>query len=474
MKDFNPHPYQRLMVDHIIDHPRCALFAGMGMGKTSASLMATSGLLMAGSVRKPLVLAPLRVARSTWPDEVEKWRQFNGLRIQNITGPVEQRRDALHTKADIYTLNYEQLPWLIGELGDRWPFDLVIADESTRLKNVRSEQGGKRAATLRDATFQRTRRWVNLTGTPAPNGLQDLWGQIYFLDRGHRLGKSFSAFEERWFGYQRAKQAVAANKTYIKRIVFPHAQEEIQSKIKDICLTLDPKDWFDLDDPIVRPVLVKLPPESRRHYREMERQLFTEVKEQGIEAFNAAGRDLKCLQIASGAMYIHPDVTDDEQPRAKHWVDLHDEKIEALRSIVEEAAGMPLLVAYHFKSDLIRLQRAFPKARVLDEDPATIDQWNAGEIPMLLSHPVSAGHGLNLQDGGNILVYFSHWWALEPRQQILERIGPMRQKQSGHERPVWVYNIVAEDTIDEDVILRIDSKKSVQEVLMDAMKRRGE
>jgi SNF2 family DNA or RNA helicase len=461
------------MLEHILTHPRCALWAGMGMGKTSAALMAIDGLLMAGETKMPLVLAPLRVARSTWPDEAQKWEQFAHLKILHITGNADERRKALDTKADIYTINYENLPWLTDSLVGKWPFDMVIADESTRLKSYRTRQGGARARTLANATLNKTRRWINLTGTPAPNGLQDLWGQTWFIDQGKRLGRTYSAFEERWFGIQRIRSAVQHNQGFVKRVVFPHAQAEIQALLQDVCLTLDPKDWFDLDEPIVRPVKVKLPPQARKHYREMEKALFTEVKEHGIEAFSVAGRDLKCLQIASGAMYTDPAVDSDDHPKAKQWVEVHDEKIEALRSIIEEAAGNPVLVAYHFKSDLVRLQRAFPKGRVLDAKPSTISQWNAGEIPLLFSHPDSAGHGINLQDGGNILVYFSHWWALEARQQILERIGPMRQKQSGHERPVWVYHIVAEDTIDEDVILRIDSKKSVQDVLMDAMKRRG-
>lgn len=446
----------------------------MGMGKTSASLYLADGLLMSGSARRVLVLAPLRVARSTWPDETQKWRQFSHLKIQNITGTADERKAALANKrADIFTINYDNMEWLVDALEGRWPFDMVIADESTRLKSFRTKQGGKRARALKDAAFEKTRRWVNLTGTPAPNGLQDLWGQTFFLDGGRRLGDTYSAFENRWFGFQRAKQAVDSTKMFVKRVVFPHAQQEIQGLLKDICLTLDPKDWFDLEEPIVRTVSVKLPPQARKHYREMEKALFTEVREHGIEAFSAAGRDLKCLQIASGAMYVDPTVVSDDEPKAKQWVEVHDEKIEALRSIVEEAAGMPVLVAYHFKSDLVRLKRAFPQARFLDDRPATVSQWNAGEIPVLLAHPQSAGHGLNLQDGGNILVYFSHWWALEARQQIFERIGPVRQLQSGHNRNTWIYHIVAEDTIDEDVIIRVDTKKSVQEVLMDAMKRRG-
>jgi SNF2 family DNA or RNA helicase len=205
----------------------------------------------------------------------------------------------------------------------------------------------------------------------------------------------------------------------------------------------------------------------------MEREMFTQIDRQDITALNAAARTMKCLQLANGAAYVDPIVSDDESPQAKKWVEVHDEKLQALESIVEEAAGAPILVAYQFKSDVARILRAFPKARVLDANPRTEDDWNAGKIDMLIAHPASCGHGLNLQDGGNILVYFGHWWDLEQRMQILERIGPVRQVQSGHKRPVFVYPIIARDTVDELVILRHDTKREVQDLLLEAMKRKS-
>lgn len=453
------------MIDHAISNPRCALWAGMGMGKTSSTLAVCDALLLAGLARRPLILAPLRVARSTWPGEAEKWAEFSHLRVQPIIGSAEERRAALQASADIFTINYDNLVWLVETLGEYWPFDMVVADESTRLKNFRIKQGGKRTQALSNVAHSKVKRWINLTGTPAPNGLNDLWGQTWFLDGGYRLGRSYSDFENRWFGYQRAKDAVTAHKTFVKRIVFPHSQTEIQDRLRDICLTLDPKDWFDLNDPIVRTVEVELPAKARKHYRDMEREMFTHLEGHDIEAFAAAAKTIKCLQMANGAAYVGESNTE--------WVVTHDEKIEALRSVVEEAAGAPVLVAYHFRSDLARLQAAFPEARQLDASPQTIEDWNAGQIPILLAHPASAGHGLNLQDGGNILVYFGHWWNLEERQQILERIGPMRQKQAGHERPVFVYNIVARDTVDEVVIDRMQSKREVQDLLLEYMKNRN-
>lgn len=453
------------MIDHAISNPRCALWAGMGMGKTSSTLAVCDALLLAGLARRPLILAPLRVARSTWPGEAEKWAEFAHLRVQPIIGSAEERRAALQASADIFTINYDNLVWLVETLGEHWPFDMVVADESTRLKNFRIKQGGKRTQALSNVAHSKVKRWINLTGTPAPNGLNDLWGQTWFLDGGYRLGRSYSDFENRWFGYQRAKDAVNAHKTFVKRVVFPHSQTEIQDRLRDICLTLDPKDWFDLNDPIVRTVEVELPAKARKHYRDMEREMFTHLEGHDIEAFAAAAKTIKCLQMANGAAYVGESNTE--------WVVTHDEKIEALKSVVEEASGAPVLVAYHFRSDLARLQAAFPEARQLDAAPQTIEDWNAGQIPVLLAHPASAGHGLNLQDGGNILVYFGHWWNLEERQQVLERIGPMRQKQAGHERSVFVYNIVARDTVDEVVIDRMQSKREVQDLLLEYMKNRN-
>lgn len=491
------------MVDFMISQPRCCIFAFMGAGKTGAVLLVADAVLIAGLAKKILVFAPLRVARTTWPEEAQKWVQFAHLRIGFIDDwlPEElaylralrkfvklQTRDekcknpetraAGHEAAslkpaavvarlrwvdqyDVVTVNYDVVLQLVEILGDVWPFDMVIADEATRLKSFRTKQGGKRAQALSSIAHTKVKRWVNLTGTPAPNGLQDLWGQMWFIDQGFRLGRTYTAFEDRWFGFKRKVDAARPDKFYVERIVFPHAQTEIQDLLKPVCLTLDPKDWFKLDEPIVNNIYIDLPPAARKHYSEMEATMFTVLEGIGVEAFGAAAKTMKCLQLASGAAYVNGS--------NEEWVEVHDEKIEALRSVVVEAAGAPVLVVYHWRSDLARLQRAFPDARRLDADPQTIADWNAGKVPILLAHPASAGHGLNLQDGGNILVFFSHWWALEERQQIIERIGPVRQKQAGHERPVFIYNIVARKTADEKVILRIESKKSVQEILLDAL-----
>src|ERR1700760_500004 len=244
----------------------------------------------------------------------------------------------------------------------------------------------------------------------------------------------------------------------------PNAQEQIHAALADCTISLDAADWFDLEAPIVRPVYVELPSRARALYRDMERQMFMEIDDNPIEALNAAARTMKCLQLANGAAY-----TDD----AGNWTEVHDAKLQALEDIVEEAAGMPVLVAYHFKSDLARLQRTFPRGRPLDQDPQTIRDWNAGKIPVLFAHPASAGHGLSLQDGGNIIAFFGFWWSMEEHAQIIERIGPVRQMQAGYKRPVFIYQIIARDSIDEDVVLRLQSKRGIQDILLEAMRRRG-
>ena len=348
-------------------------------------------------------------------------------------------------------MNFDNLQWLIEHLGDDWPFKTVIADEMTRLKSFRLRQGSKRAGALGKVAHKHVSRFIGLTGTPSANGLKDLWGQTWFLDKGERLGASFSAFEHRWFrkGYDGYSLQP-----------LPHAQQEIQELLKDICLTVQP---LTTEEPIYNDIFVDLPPKARKVYDDMEKDLFAEVDEHGVEAPMAAVARQKCLQIASGALYV-----DDE----KNWAEVHDEKIEALESVIEEANGAPVLVAYHFKSNLVRLQRAFPQGRVLDANPQTVRDWNAGKISVLFAHPQSAGHGLNMAEGGNILAFFELNWSLEEHMQIIERIGPMRQKQAGLDRPVMVHRILARDTADEIVVDVLFNKKTRQQALLAAMQRR--
>lgn len=452
---FQPRPYQHLILGHQLGTPRVGTWAGMGMGKTGASLEGIACRLLTDS-RPTLVLAPKLVAEFTWPREAKKWDNLSHIDVVPIVGNAAQRAAALKQDAPVFTINYENLPWLAETVGDKWPFAHVIADESTRLKSFRlGGKNGRRARAIGKHAHTRIETWVNLTGTPSPNGLVDLWGQTWFLDQGQRLGRTYSGFEQRWFrkGYNGFGLEALTN-----------ADAEIRDRIRDLHLTVDPGDWFDLRDPIVNVIRVDLPDRARRMYQDMEREMFATVGDTDVEAFNAASRTIKCLQLANGAIY-----TDD----AGSWSEIHDAKLRALDSVVEEAAGAPVLVAYHFKSDLDRLQRAFPHGIDLAA-PGGLARALRGEGRVWFGHPDSMGHGVDgLQEHCNILAFFGHWWSLEAFQQIIERVGPVRQLQAGKDRPVFIHHIVAADTVDELVMARRETKRSVQDVLLDAMKQRN-
>ena len=443
-------PYQVQALEFLRGRKRANLFAEMGLGKTLTVLT----LIAESRLKLPtLVLAPLRVARKTWSDEVQDWAHLRHLKVATITGTPAERLAALKTPAHVHTMNYEQAEWLLDTLGQQWPFGMVVADESTRLKSFRLRQGGKRAAAL-GKIAHRTERWINLTGTPMSNGLLDLWGQQWFIDAGAALGRSFSAFETRWF-YKPPR-----GDEHTRPQPFQHAQGQIEEAMRPTTLSIRSRDWFDLEEPIRVPVLVELPPDARREYKRMARELYAQLQDGTmVSALNAATKSGKLLQLASGAVYRED----------KSWAWVHDEKIEALRSIVEEAAGAPLLVAYNYVHEVERILKAFPWARVL-RTKKDEDDWNEGKIQMLVAHPDSAGHGLNLQHGGNRLVYFGHTWKQEAYAQILERIGPVRQLQSGYKRPVFVYSIIAQSTLDGAVIQRNEGKADMMSALMTSLR----
>ena len=466
------------MIEHIQEHRRCALWSFMGSGKTATTLTAGDAIELAdGDFYPALALGPLRVARKVWSEETQKWEHTKQINVSKIIGDADERKAGLARDAQIYSMNYENVQWLVELLKERkrgLPFKSIISDESRKLKAFRLKQGGAMTRALSEIAWHKSiRHFIELTGTPSPNGLKDLWGQLWFLDRGQRLGLTYDDFDQRWFGYKRVRDAVNAHKTHIQSIIQPGADAEIHALVRDLCMAVRAKDWFDIREPIYIPVRVELPPAARKHYREMERDFFTRIEGHEIEAFAAAAKSQKLLQLAGGAAYLDPDVESDEDPRARAYKVVHDVKIEALESIVEEAEGMPLLVAYQFKSEAARILKAFPGSRILKTEKDE-DDFKAGKIPMLLAHPKSAGHGIDgFQLVTNMIVFFGHWWDLELRQQIIERIGPARQMQAGLDREVRVYDIIAEDTIDEDVLLRHSSKINVQELLMAAAKRRG-
>lgn len=457
-RDFTPRPYGQLITDFVLENRRCGVFAGMGMGKTVSTLNALNDITLVepGPV---LVCAPLRVARTTWPDEVRKWKHLRHLTVAPIVGSERERLAALRNGGDIFTTNYEQLPWLVKHFKDgaTWPFSTVVADELTKLKGYRLRQGTQRAKALgRVAHAGKVRRFIGLTGTPAPNGLLDLWGQAWFLDQGNRLGRTFDAFKQRWF-----------NTSYDGFSLTPreYAQQQIQEALRDICITIDAKDWFDLREPIVNNIYIDLPAKARAHYEDMEKRMFTELAaEKTVEAFGAAVKTMRCLHIAGGFSFYGEE---------RQWTDVHDEKIAVLEDIIEEAAGMPVLVVYQWKPTLARLQRAFPKGLLLSED-AGLRAAQRGEGQVWFGHPASMGHGVDgLQEHSNIIVFFDHWWNLEERMQVLERIGPTRQMQAGKDRPVFIHNILARGTVDELVRKRVETKREVQDLLLEAMKMKG-
>ena len=454
---FTPRPYGKLITDFILDTERCGVWAGMGLGKTVSTMNALDDLQLLDG-RPVLVVAPLRVAATTWPDEARKWAHLQHLHVLPIIGSERARLAALRQDANIYTTNFEQLPWLVQQYEKRpWPFRTVVVDESTKLKGFRLKQGTQRAKALARVAHTQCERFIELTGTPSPNGLADLWGQIWFLDKGHRLGRTYDDFKKRWF-----------EKPYDGFSVTPrdHAQDQIQRALADICLSINAKDWFDLQEPIVNNIYVDLPAAARAKYEDMEKRMFMELSGHEVEAVGAAARTLKCLQIANGAAYVGEGNTE--------WIDLHDVKLQALEEVVEEAAGMPVLVAYHFKSDKARLLAAYGKDAIALDSTEGLRRAQRGEGKVWLGHPASMGHGVDgLQELSNIMCFFGHWWNLEERLQIIERVGPTRQMQSGKDRPMFIHNIIARGTVDEGVIERVNTKRAVQDILLEAMKRKG-
>jgi len=432
----------------------------MGSGKTLATLLAIDMLLVSEDVWPVLIIAPKRVAQSVWVEEAAKHEVTKHMKLQRVIGNLKTREQALaNIEASVFVTNFEVVPWLVDHFRDRWPFRMVVIDESSRLKGHRAwSGGGKRTRALHKKAWGRTCRWVNLTGTPAPNGLIDLWGQQHFVDGGLRLGNRFSSFRYRWFDGKRVGHHPMAMVYTPKK----KADDEIRHMISDVTITVDVRDYMDVGDLVENVIYAHLPPKARTAYGGMERQMFLDLEQGTAEAMNAPAVTSKCHQIAQGALYL------DDGGFEK----LHDAKLEVLESIIEESAGESLLVAYHYKHDLERLQARFPLGIALGDDPSLIKAWNEKTVPLMFIHPQSAGHGLNLAEGGHTLVFFGLDWNLEYHQQVIERIGAVRQAQAQTGKTPLIHYIVAKDTVDESILTRLREKKSVQEVLVDAMKRR--
>lgn len=454
MTKFIPHDYQAFSVNKILENPAAGLFLDMGMGKTVSTLTAVAELMHDYfEVQKVLVIAPLRVARYTWTDEIEKWEHTKYLKTSQILGTVKQRQAALNKQADIYLINRENIVWLVDQFKkEPWPFDMVVIDELSSFKST----AAKRFRALRKVR-PFIKRIVGLTGTPAPNGLIDLWPQLYLLDQGERLGKTVTGFRNRYFvpgGGDPGKHVV------YEWIPKKESKENIYELISDICVSMKSIDHLDLPERIDHTVSVDLSNSARSKYEQLERDLLLPFSDGDVVADTAAVLSNKLLQLANGAIY-------DEDKNVQH---IHDEKLDVLEDLIDQANGKPVLVFYNFKHDLDRiLERFGDKGAVKLETDEHFKQWNKGEIPILLTHPASAGHGLNMQDGGNTIIWFGLTWSLELYQQANARLHRQGQKSN-----VNIYHISVKDSIDEKVMKAIQNKTVSQDSLMEAVKARLE
>jgi len=448
---YEPYAYQVYATNCILEQNAVGLFLDPGLGKTVITLTAIDELLYDRfEVNRVLVIAPLRVARDVWPGEVRKWDHLQHLRVVKVLGTEKQRIKALNTQADIWVINRENVEWLVEYYGRNWPFDMVVIDELSSFKSSKA----KRFRALRRVRPY-IKRVVGLTGTPAANGLIDLWPQIYLLDQGERLGKTITGYRERYFVPDKRNAAVVF--TWKPK---PEAKDAIYRKIEDICVSMSAGDWLQLPARIDRFVPVYLTDFEKRVYRQMEVDRLLPFVDGDVTAANAAVLAGKLLQIANGAVY-------DEGRRVQ---EIHQAKLEALETILEDANGQPVLVYYIFQHDRDRILKCLKgyQIRVLDTEK-DIDDWNRSKIQVLLAHPASAGHGLNLQTGGNIIVWFGLTWSLELYQQANARL--YRQ---GQEKSVIIHHLVTEGTIDENVMEVLQKKDIGQKALLDAIKARIE
>lgn len=450
MNEKDLHGYQNTGVQHILDNSHCALFKEMGLGKTVTTLTAAEILIYQElEISTILIVAPKRVVESVWDAECEKWDHLHKLKLSKITGNLKQRKAALQKKADIYLISRDNIAWLCGLYGGSMlPFCMLVIDELSSFKNPKSV----RFKALRGVqpSFKRV---VGLTGTPAPNGLMDLWSQMYLLDRGERLGKYISSYRENYFKPGNRNGHIVYNYK-----LAPEGEKRIHAKIADICISMKAEDYLDLPGRINNIIEIRFPPELQKQYDDFEReqvlQLFAGDTE--ISAVNAAALSNKLLQFANGAIY-------DEE---KNWHVVHDLKIEAIKEIIEDANGNPVLIAWTYRHDMERLKLALksyaPRELKVDQN---IKDWNEGKIQVMLMHPASGGHGLNLQAGGNIIIWFGQTWSLELEQQFNARLARQGQK-----KVVIINKLAAVSTIDMDVIAAQEAKSISQEGLMAAVK----
>lgn len=448
---YNPYEYQKRAVQWIIDKPRCALFLDCGLGKSSVTLTAIQQLMDDCEISRTLVVAPKKVAETTWTTEAEKWDHLQGLKVAKVMGTEQQRNRALASKADIYVIGRDSFVWLVGKYGGELPFDMLVIDELTSFKSSKS----MRFKAMRMAASG-VSRVVGLTGTPAPNGLVDLWAQMYCIDRGERLGKSVTKYRETYFEMHKWNNIV------VRCDVKKGCDDIIRRKIADICLTMQAKDYLQLPDLLVHTIKVQMSSTTQSAYIKFEREKVLEFQaEHGDEpthilANSAAGLMNKLSQFANGAVY-------DEEHNVH---EVHDEKLDRLAELVEAANGSSMLVFYQFKHDIPRVVKKLKGYRVtVYEGEEQLKEWNAGRIDVLLAHPASTAYGLNMQQGGHYIVWYGTGWNLELYQQANARLH-----RQGQQHPVTVYRLVCEGTVDERALSALESKKGVQQGLLDGLK----
>lgn len=451
---FKPHAYQQHCINKVVEIAKLGLFLDMGLGKTVTTLTAIRQLKYDRfEVRKVLVIAPKKVAEGTWTREKDKWEHTRILRVSPVLGNQAKRIRALNTPADIYIINRENVCWLVDYYRNDWPFDMVVIDESSSFKS----HTAKRFKALASISSRIT-RLVELTGTPSPNGLDDLWSQVFLLDGGERLGKRYTQFRERYFdpGRRGADGMVYDYKAK------PGSEQSILGRISDICISMKAEDYLQLPDIVYHTVPVVLEPKALKAYQEMERKMVLELPEdeEEISVTSAAALSNKLLQLANGALY------DDG-----HQVhEIHDCKLEAFTELIESLQGKPALVFYNFQHDKTRILKALEKTKLRIRElkkPRDEDDWNAGKIDILLAHPASAAYGLNLQQGGNHVIWFGLTWNYELYTQANKRLH--RQGQS---EKVIIHHLVSTGTRDEDVMQALEKKDDVQNWVMESLKAR--
>ena len=443
---YSPHNYQIYSTNFILNNPISAIFLECGLGKSVISLTAINDLMLDYfDVSRTLVIAPLRVANSTWPDEIKKWDHLKHLNYSVVIGSEKERLDALGKPAHIYLINRENVDWLITKSGISWKFDMVVIDELSSFKSYQA----KRFKSLLKVR-PKLKRIVGLTGTPSSNGLMDLWAEFRLLDMGERLGRYITYYRQNFFIPDKRNQ----------QMIFSYkpkdgAEKKIYSLISDITISMKSKDFLKMPECVMNEVIVTLSDKEQKLYDSLKQDMVLSLEENEIDAINAAALSNKLLQMSNGAVY-----NDD-----KESLHIHDRKLDALEDLIEGTNGKPVLVAYWFKHDLEKIKDRFDVREI--KSAKDISDWNEGKIPVALIHPASAGHGLNLQAGGSTLIWFGLTWSLELYQQTNARL--YRQ---GQDSTVVIHHILTKGTIDEDVMKALKAKEKIQDALIDSVKAR--